>query len=278
MFLRQLAGEFALLAARPSARLGVAAVLVVELVLAALFEFPAVQAMLLRDARRLHWNVDAAFSGLTCASYLLGNAALSAGTFFAALVGANLVGQDAESGTLRTIFSRPVSRLRIYVQKALAALAYAVLLGLVAGLGALAFGLLFRGRGPLLVVILAEGVIGGFSPEEGLARFALAIALLPFTFATIACAAFALSCFKMKPTAAIAATLSVLIFEGVVRRIPGCEFVRPWLVITRLTTWMNSFNQIIPDLLMLRHYFELGALDLALLVTGWLAFRRREFK
>jgi len=278
LFLWQLSGELRRLFARPRARLGFAAVLAFEFVLSLAYRHPAARAMLLHDARRLHIDVENAFSGLTSGSYLVANAAMTVGTFFIALIGADLLGQDAEEGTLRMALCRPVSRARLYLQKAFGVAVYALAMGALAGLASLFFGLIFEGPGPLYVIIVAENILGTFPPGEGLQRYLLAITLLPPCLVTVALLGLALSCFRMKPATATAGVLTYLLAEGSLRRLPQLALIREYSITSRLATWMNCFNQIIPDQRILRDLLQLTALNLLLLLVGWLAFRRREFK
>ncbi len=278
LFFRQFQTEIRRLFARPRARLGLAVVFATQLLLAGLFQLHPVQATLWREARRLHLQVAAVFSDVTTVSYLTINLTQTVGMFFVVLLGADVLGQDAEEGTLRMILNRPASRHRVFIQKACAAILYALVVGLVIGVGAFAIGMLVGKPGSLFVISLEDSVLGQFQREEGVRRIALAITLLPLSLITPALLAFALSCFPIKPASACAGALTWLIAEQALRRIPQCSFLRDDLLVSRLGTWINAYNQIIPETLMLQHAAQLATLNAALLLIGWLAIRRRDFK
>jgi ABC-2 type transport system permease protein len=278
LWLLQLSGEVQKLAGQRRAWLGFSTTLAVELAFALCFKVPAVRAMALGDFQRAHVDLHQAFTGLTSAAHLIGEAAMTTGAFFIALIAGSSVAGELEDGTLRMTLCRPVDRRRLWLQKLAASLLYAIALTLFMALSSLAIGLLFEGPGRLWMIMIPENVFGEFDFVSGLTRYALASSLLLLSMLTIALLAFAASCFPIKPAAAVAAALSILIADSALRQIPALASFKSKFLMARIISWMHAFDDTVPWGLLCHSYGELLGLDVLLIGIAWLAFRRLELK
>src|ERR1700710_2865041 len=110
-FLAQLKWEFVRLAKRPRTWLGFWLSLLFEVCASILLKAPGVRAAIARDVWKMHEQWDDIFSGLTTAAHILGESVTVVGPIGIALVAAEIVAGENETGTLRMIFCRPASRM-----------------------------------------------------------------------------------------------------------------------------------------------------------------------
>jgi ABC-2 type transport system permease protein len=277
-FFRQFKWELRRLAAQRRTRLGFAMALAFELIGSLLLQLPATRLLVQADFRRVHIDFHSAFSGLTTASHVMGNAFMYVGIPFLALGAGEIIAGEFESGTLRMILSRPVRRETLLLQKLLACLCHALALTAFIAITSLAIGLALDGCGPLVMVITSEAVFGTFEFADGLARYSLAVGLLAITGLTVPLLAMTLSSFRIKPAAAAVLALTVSLADGCIWVIPGMLAARPYLLTTRLVAWMHAFDNVIPWELIRRNYTQLLTLDALLILVAFAAFRRLEIK
>ncbi len=275
VFVAQLRGELRKLWARPRTYLGFGGALACELVLTLLTEVPSVRAHVTRELWRTRIAREG-LSGPTIAVHVTGETMAVVGALFLALVAGDIVAKEAEDGTLRTIFARPVGRASVLFQKLLACAVYTIALTLFVGATSLALALLFAGRGTLVAIALPESIMGVLGFPLALRRYALAMPMLAGSSWTVAMLALTLSCFDMKPGAATVLALVVLLTDELVRLQPAFVTLAPYCLATRLLTWRQVFSHTIPWLRIQRNYTDLLRLDLVLTGIAWWAFRRRE--
>lgn len=276
-FLRQLGWEIRKLFARPRTHLGFAACLLFELALVVLYRTSSLDEAL----GGTYWRVPAELagthlSGLTVATHVAAETMAVIAALFLALVAGDMIANESEERTLHMIFSRPVTRESVLIQKVIACILYTLLLCLFVGLTSLALGLAFAGPGPLVIVSATESVIGVHEPAIGLQRYALAVAMLGPCWVTFALIAFALSCCQMKPGAATVVALAVLLTDHVLRIQPAFAAFVPYSLTTRILTWRQAFGYEIAWLRIERNLSQLLVLDVALVALACWIFRRRE--
>jgi ABC-2 type transport system permease protein len=161
------------------------------------------------------------------------------------------------------------------VQKLVACASYVVALVGFVGATTLLLSLLFERPGQLVVTSARESVVGIHEAGAGLVRYALAMPLLAISMGTVALLGFAMACFPVRAATATMLAVMLLIGDWIVNIHPALAVVSPYTLMTRIASWRQVFNQEIPWLRLERNYGELAALDVALIVIAWLAFRRR---
>lgn len=277
-FAVQLRGELVKLFARKRTYIGFGAFLFVEIVLLALLRLDRVQRSVARIVESSGYDATEYLSGLTLGFMILLWTILLLGSLYLALVAGDLVSKEVEDGTLRMILCRPVSRLQLLAQKILAAFVYTAALVLFISATALGLGLIDRGGGGLFVFAPLEKVFALYDFGEGLARYALAQPFLILSLFTITVIGFFFSCLNMKPAAATILTLSFLLIDSILKNIPYFETIRGWFLTAHMASWIHVFEPRISWDMMLESYALLLAIDATLLILGWFAFERRDFK
>ena len=276
--LHQFSGELLKLFARKRTYIGFVAFLGVEVIILFLLNLPRVRGALVRVIEDSGYPAGEYLSGLTLGFFVLLWSIFLLGALYLALVAGDVVGKEAEDGTLRMMLCRPVSRGRILALKLCAVAVYSFALTWFVGITALAVGLLHSGAGGLFVFAPMEKVFALYDFGPGLARYALAVLLLSFSLLTIPAVGFFLSCLDMKPAAATITTLSFFFMDSILKNIPFFESLKPWFVTAHMSAWIRAFEYRIPWEHMIEDYAWLLAINATLVVLAAVVFQQRDFK
>jgi len=229
--------------------------------------------------------VEAFGNGMLFAVLFMGLLGFALMPVLAVAFGGELISSEIQLGTLRTALTRPVTRLGFYMTK----YAYAALitLGFVLFTAVLTYGLgvLFLGRGPLLVPAALLGQVRGqvrsgtfpglhvLSEQTALARFFVAYLLVAIAVMTMTTLSFTLSTLVKHTGAAMIIAISTYFILLIVAAVPWLESWRPYLFVSKMTYWLPVFQpdrQIWGDI----GYFALY--NAALFIPGLLVFLRRD--
>lgn len=202
----------------------------------------------------------------------------------AALAGGHSIAGEAKEGTLRSVLSRPVSRLELATAKFLVALAYTSFLIFFFVCLSLLIGWVAVGKGDLLVF---RGVFADAQKAPGLAiwtaeawtaaeRLLLAAFLSSAAMSIVVALSFALSALFDNPLVAIIGALSLFLISWVVGNIEFYERLRPYLFTTHMNFWKDAFQREIPWRETLRSMRSAAAYTMAFLVFGLAFFCRRD--
>lgn len=190
-----------------------------------------------------------------------------------AVVVGGLVAGERQSGTLRTLLSRPVARWRVLLAKLVTGWAFTIALTLFLGLAGLGLGQLVFGWGDL--VIFRHGLTV-FDASTGLMRLVEAYGLACFAMCGIAALALMLSSVFSNPMTAAGITVAVLLVSQIVGAMPYFEWLRPHL----LTTHLDLHREVLAatvDIESLRTSAGyLGAYTVASSIIALVVFDRRD--
>lgn len=185
-----------------------------------------------------------------------------------AVVVGGLVAGEKQSGTLRTLLCRPVSRTAILLSKLAAAWAYTLALTLTLGAVSLGLGYLVFGWGDL--VVLNRGLVI-FEPGLGLTRLAMAYGLAAAAMGTVAAVALMLSVIFDNPMTAAGLTVAALLVSGIVSQMPYFASIDPHLLTSHVRLYREVLSAEIdqPDLIKSAQYlagYSVVAIAVALAV------------
>jgi len=160
-----------------------------------------------------------------------------------ALVAGDSIAGEANMGTLRLVFSRPVSRTQLLLGKFLAAMVYTMLLLVFMALLALGGSLLFFGRGDLIILQSEQIVI--LDNADVLWRYAAAFGFAALAMTTVASLAFFFSAFAENAVGPIIATMSVIIVCTILTTmdIPLFNALKPYLFTNHMLNWKGFFER-----------------------------------
>jgi len=274
-FTRQLGREIQRLSARRRTYLGFWGFLALEVVILLLLSRADSREEFRRLLQENGLEFDRYFSGLTLGVEIVVWTGFMPGALFLAFVSGDTMANEAEEGTLRMVFCRPVSRRRVVVVKYLTCLLYTgALIGFL-GVTALALGVATRGWGGLFVPP-SLGHLVAWHGAGGVARFALGVPLLALGLTTVTSLGFLFSCLGMKPVTAMIGTISLVCLDFLFSSVPYFESVRPWFISARVAAWQLVFTDPIPWSRLTGDYACLLAVDLICVGLALAVFQRRD--
>ena len=221
------------------------------------------------------------FNGLTFALYsVMFSFSLLIPVFVAMIAGSQIAG-ERQSGTLRMICVRPISRVSLLLSKFMVVAFYTFLLvAFFIGLNLLV-GLLFVGWGDLQLYPGALNLVdepGKLLRDEALWRFAYAS--LSGTWALLVIAAIALLFSVLFESSAVAtvATLALYLVFLIIGRVEFFEHLRPYFFTTDMDFWRDVFKPEFPWE-SFRHYGSIcGAYTFGVMLLAVTIFERKDIK
>jgi ABC-2 type transport system permease protein len=200
--------------------------------------------------------------------------------FVAMTAGAQIAG-ERQSGTLRMICVRPVSRVSLLLSKFLVVAFYTYLLvAFFIGLNLLV-GLLFVGWGDLQLYPGALNLVdepGKLLRDDALWRFVYASLSATWALLVIAAIALLFSVLFESSAMATVATLALYLVFLIIGRVEFFEHLRPYFFTTDMDFWRDVFKPDIPWE-SFRHYGSIcGAYTFTILLAALTIFDRKDIK
>ena len=219
------------------------------------------------------------FNGLTFALYsVMFSFSLLIPIFVAMIAGAQIAG-ERQTGTLRMICIRPVSRVSLLLSKFLVVAFYTyVLVAFFITLNLLV-GLFFVGWGDLQLYPGALNLVdepGKLLRDEALLRFAYASFSGTWALLVIAAVAMLFSVLFDNPSMATVATLALYLVFHIVGRVEFFEHLRPYFFTTDMDFWRDVFKPDIPWQSFGRYGSICGAYIFGILLLAVAIFDRKD--
>jgi ABC-2 type transport system permease protein len=221
------------------------------------------------------------FNGLTFALYsVMFSFSLLIPIFVAMTAGAQIAG-ERQSGTLRMICVRPISRVSLLLSKFIVVAFYTYLLvAFFIGLNLLV-GLLFVGWGDLQLYPGALNLVdepGKLLRDDALWRFACASVSGTWALLVIAAIAMLFSVLFDSSSVATVATLALYLVFLIIGRVEFFEHLRPYFFTTDMDFWRDVFKPEFPWE-SFRHYASIcGAYTFGILLLALTIFDRKDIK
>jgi ABC-2 type transport system permease protein len=157
------------------------------------------------------------------------------------IVTGDLLSGEANSGTLRVILTRPVSRFQLVTAKFKAGMIYSFVMVLFLALLSFGGGLLLFGKGDLVVM---GGTLNIFPKEDIIWRFGMAYLFAFLSMATITSLSILLSAMANNSLGPILSTMAVIIILTLISSIGFHVFdlMKPFIFTTYLNTWQKFFS------------------------------------
>jgi ABC-2 type transport system permease protein len=157
------------------------------------------------------------------------------------IVTADLISGEASGGTFRLVLTRPVSRNALIAAKFITAMIYVALLIILLAILSLGLGILFFGKGDILVIYETINIL-----EEHIlpARFIMAFSYGILGMWLVASLSFVFSAISDNSLSPILLTMSVIILFTVISsfEIGIFENVKPYLFTTHMSNWRYFFD------------------------------------
>lgn len=158
-----------------------------------------------------------------------------------ALVTGDLISGEEQSGTLRIVLVRPVSRITLITAKFISAIIYVTALIIFMAVSSMGLGFLFFGDGDLLVLMNTVNI---FPADDVLWRLISAYLFGIISMSTIASLSLFLSAVTKNSLAAILGTIAVVIVLTFISlfNIPILNSLKPFLFSSYTSSWQEFFK------------------------------------
>lgn len=158
-----------------------------------------------------------------------------------ALVTGDLVSGEEQSGTLRIVLSRPVSRTALITAKFVSGIIYVAALVLFMAILSIGFGYLLFGKGDLLILMNTVNI---FPSNDSLWRLVAAYLFGIISMSTIAALSIFLSAITRNSLTAILGTIVIVIVLTFVAlfNIPFFNILKPFLFTSYTSSWQSFFE------------------------------------
>ncbi|MGD9495704.1 MAG: ABC transporter permease [Armatimonadota bacterium] len=190
-----------------------------------------------------------------------------------AVVAGALVAGERQTGTLRTLLTRPVRRWVVLTAKLLAGWSYAILITLFLGLCTLGLGQAVFGWGDLVVF---RGGLTILDAHTGLIRLAEGYGLAAGAMCVVAALALMLSTIFDNAMVAAGLTVALLILSNTIGVMPYFEDVKPHLLTTHLRLYREVFAATVDTEALTISVHYLAAYLAAIVVVALAVFARRD--
>ncbi len=186
---------------------------------------------------------------------------------------------EAKAGTLRTLLTRPVSRVRLFYAKFLVSvlnvyilLVFFIALNLLIGLLVVGWGDLSLYPGPLNLVEEPARL----PQSDALVRFLYATITGTWSLMTLATLAFLMSATFENPVVASFSALTIYVMFNVIGRVDFFMDLRPYLFTTDMEFWRVVFKPFIPVNELLYKACRCGMYITAFLLSALIIFERKD--
>jgi ABC-2 type transport system permease protein len=159
------------------------------------------------------------------------------------LVSGDIVSGETQSGTLRALLAKPVSRAKVLWSKWIASEIYTLALILWLGILAWLVSLLVFGPGDL-VVLKSDGLTI-IRNDDSAWRFMWAFVIAFLSLSVVNTLGFMISCFAENSIVPIIMTMAVVVIFTIIGTfdIPLFDMIKPFLFTTHTIIWRNLFDQ-----------------------------------
>ena len=193
-----------------------------------------------------------------------------------ALVGGDMIAGEANSGTLRLLVSKPISRGQLIMGKFIATTIYTLLLLIWMAVLSLGLSLLLFGMDDLAVFKAKEMVV--MLKNDVMWRYVAAFGFAAIAMVTVAALSFFLSLFAENSIGPIVTTMSVVILFTILTTmdLPLFNLLKPYLFTSHMLGWKGFFDdQIFYDSITKSAVILL--MHIVVLVTlTWVIFRKKD--
>lgn len=195
-----------------------------------------------------------------------------------ALVAGDTLAGEANTGTLRLLLTKPISRSQLVWSKFLASVVYTLLLLIWLAVISLGLSLLIFGTGDLINMKSGEMVM--LLNDDIPWRYAAAFGFAALAMTSVAALSVLLSVFAENSIGPIVSTMGVILFFTIITNLglPTFEVIKPWLMTTHMIAWKGFFSDPVPYHAILHSAFVLLAYIILFITTTIIVFNRKDIK
>lgn len=157
------------------------------------------------------------------------------------IVTGDLISGEANMGTFRLVLSRPVSRIHLVLAKFITAMIYVVLLVFILALLSLGLGILFFGKGDIIVIFDSINIL---SEDILMSRFLMAFSFGILGMWLVTALSFVFSAMSENSLSPIILTMAIIILFTIISGfgVGVFERIKPYLFTTHMSNWQSFFE------------------------------------
>lgn len=195
-----------------------------------------------------------------------------------ALVAGDSIAGEANSGTLRLLLTKPVSRAKLVWVKFVASISYALLLLLWLAIVALALSLLIFGEGDM--INLKSDAFVMLLKDDIMWRYLCAFGFAALAMAAVSALSMLLSVFADNAIGPIISTMGIIIVLTIFSAfdLPLFNSIKPYLFTTHMIGWKGFFDDPVPYSAIGRSAAILVLYCVVFLSTAIIVFNRKDIK
>jgi ABC-2 type transport system permease protein len=208
-------------------------------------------------------------------SYFIINALWVHVPILVVLVTGDLISGESQSGTIRLILSRPVSRISFVTAKMIVAVIYSSLLVILLAFLSLTMGYFLFGTGDLMVIL---GTVNIIAEHDALWRFIGAFSFGVISMMMIAALSVFFSALSNNSLAPILITMALIIVLSLIVSLDlsALNTIKPFLFTNYLTSWQLFFDYEVDVNRIIHHGIILFVFILIFYILTVVVFRRKD--
>lgn len=195
-----------------------------------------------------------------------------------ALVAGDALAGEANTGTLRLLLTKPISRVQLVFVKFVASFVYTVLLIVWLAIVALALSLLLFGTGDMINLKSDAFVL--LLKDDIMWRYGLAFLFAVLAMTSIAALAIFLSAFTDNAIGPVITTMGIVVILTIMSNLelPLFNLIKPYLFTTHMIGWKGFFDNPVPYAAILRSAGVLVVYTVGFLAATILYFNKKDIK
>ena len=195
-----------------------------------------------------------------------------------ALVAGDTLAGEANTGTLRLILTKPITRTKLVLVKFFSSFIYTILLILWLAFMGLFLSLFIFGGGDM--INMKSDAIVMILQHDIMWRYAAAFLFAVLAMTTIASLSILLSAFADNSIGPIIATMGVVVVLTILSNLelPLFNIIKPYLMTTHMVGWKGFFDDPVPYAAIGRSVAVLSAYTIAFLGATILYFNKKDIK
>lgn len=190
----------------------------------------------------------------------------------------DLIASEAADGTLRTILTRPVSRISFILTKYAVCILSSFVFTLLIGVIAYGAGLIFLGGGSLFLIpeFRTGDGIWVLTEKTAVIRLLASYLLVALGMLAVGSISFMISAFLSNSNGAVFGAMGFFVISSIIGQIEYFKVLKPYLLTTYIDSWQNFFGRTLNTGDIIKSAAAILIYAIASFIIGIVIFERRD--